>query len=206
MNTTAQQNTKSVSNTLTRWHKIADRVKQAAGDLAQKNMNTLHGSRSIDADTFSVRKGALEAATAKAIGEQSVMYFALLDALFAIRRALAQANVKHGVSDLLSQMEQAKQAGAYYASILETTEGTLSQEEFAALYSKKNAAAKNSSSSVSMYGVSVTFVSEAMVTDLTEKRDSARKLVNALADKLADANATRITLDVDLAVATVVGL
>jgi hypothetical protein len=206
MNATVQQNTKSVSNTLTRWHKIADRVKQAASETKQKNMNTLQSSRSIDADTFSVRKGALESATAKAIGEQSVLYFSLLGTLFMIRRALAQANVKNGVSDLLSQMEEAKQTGEYYENMLETTEGTLTQDEFSALYQKKNAAAKNSSSSVSMYGVSVTFMSEAMVAGVAEKRDAARKLVNALADKLSDANATRITLDVDLSVATVIGL
>lgn len=191
--------TKKISNTLTRWHKVAERVKVAATEMSQKNLQTVMGSRNLDADTFAVRRANLRAASVKATGEQTVLFFKLQRTLFQIRRALAKANVQFGVSDLLSNMEEAKQAMNYYTTLLGATEGALSEDEFASLAGRKNAAQN-------MYGVSVTFISAEQIASLTEDRDALKREVNALADRLSDANASKLSLDIDDDVVKAIGL
>jgi hypothetical protein len=192
--------TKKISNTLTRWHKIAERVKLAASELSQKNLQALQVGRNLDADAFTVRKATLQTAVGNAIGEQTDLYFALQEALFGIRRALAHANVQNGVADLLNEMEQAKQKANYYSNLVDSSAGALSVAEYSSLCAKRNA---NSSA---MYGATVTFLSTEQLADLTDKRDAARREVNALADRLADANASKLSLDISDEVANVVGL
>lgn len=192
--------TKSISNTLTRWHKVAERIKSATTELMHANVAVLTVGHQIDSDTFTVRKATLKAEAEKALVAQTALYFSLQDALFAIRKALAHANTAEGVSDRLNEMEAAKQKGAYYAALLETADGSLSVEEFSAL------AAKRSGTSSHMYGVNVTFISAEQKTALTEQRDRARREVNALADRLADANATKLSLTLSDEVVAFLGL
>jgi hypothetical protein len=194
--------TKSISNTLTRWHKIAERVKLAANELMEKNLMSVQAGHGLDVDTFAVRKDKLLAQTGTTIGEQTSLYFTLQDALFSIRRALAQANVQHGVADFLNQMEQAKQKVNYYSSLVDSAAGALSVAEYSALCSKRN----SNSNSSAMYGVTVTFLTEVQLAELTEKRNAARREVNAFADRLADANATKLSLEISAEVANVVGI
>lgn len=192
--------TKAISNSLTRWHKVAERIKGATTELKAANVACLSVGHQIDGDTFTVRKASLSSDADKALGTKTALYFSLQEALFAIRKALAHANTAHGVSDRLSEMEAAKQKGEYYSALLETADGSLSVEEFAAL------AAKRSGTSSHMYGVNVTFISAERLATLTEQRDSARREVNALADRLADANATKLSLQLSDEVVAFLGL
>lgn len=194
--------TKTISNTLSRWHKIADRIKAAAAEVMQENVQALHAGHNLDGDRFTVKQGAMRAAADRAVGAGTAEYLALQEALFTIRRAMARANTEHGVSDLLNQMEEAKQRANYYNSLLETNEGALTQSEFAALWAKKSGQVNGRE----MYGVSVTFVTDEMRSDMIAKRDAARKAVNTLADSLADANATKIALALDEVALAKVGL
>lgn len=190
---------KKITNTLTRWHKIAERIKIAANEISAANQQTIGGSRNLDLDTFAVRRASLRAATARAAGEQTELYFHLQRTLFQIRRALARSNVQFDVSDLLSQMEEAKQGMQYYASLVDAVDGALSEEEYAALAARKNA-------TQNMYGASVSFLTPEQIAGMTAKRDELKREMNALADRLSDANASKLTLEIDDAVVQVVGL
>lgn len=190
------------TNTLNRWHKVTDRIRNVAAELSQKTEQTLACGRSMDGDTFSVRRAALNAATAKAVGEQKALYFTLQHALFAIRRAVSRANTAAGVSDLLNQQEEAKQDVAYYDRLLAAVEGAMSQEEFAELVARKS---KNPQQS-QVYGLHVTFLSVEQIAELAKERDAMRRQFEALSDQLATANATQLTLDIDDQVIAVVGL
>lgn len=192
--------TKMISNTLTRWHKVAERIKSATSELMNANVAFLSTGHQIDGDTFTVRKATLQAEAAKVLADKTTLFFSLQEALFSIRKALAHANTAEGVSDRLNEMEAAKQKGAYYAALLDTADGSLSVEEFAAL------AAKRSGTASQMYGVSVTFISAEQKVALTEQRDRARREVNALADRLADANATKLSLQLSDEVVAFLGL
>lgn len=192
--------TKSLSNTLTRWHKIAERIQKAAQEIRAKNVAVLNSTQSIDVGAFDVRQDSLKAATNKVLTEQTELYLALQNALFTIRKALARANVKEDVSDLLADMEQAKQDEAYFAALLETAENALSVAEFAAL------AKKRAGTNTGMYDVSVTFISAEKLEHLSEQRDNARRQKDSLANRLSDANASKLSLSLDEKVVAFMGL
>jgi hypothetical protein len=193
---------KSLSNTLTRWHKIAERIQKAAQEIRAKNVSVLNSTQSIDVGAFDVRQESLKASTEKVLGEQTALYLALQGALFQIRKELAKANVKLEacVSDLLADMEFAKQTEAYYAALLETADNALSVAEFAAL-AKKRAGTNNG-----MYDVSVTFISAEKQAYLAEQRDNARREKDSLANRLSDANASKLALELDEQVVAFMGL
>jgi hypothetical protein len=194
--------TKQISNTLTRWHKVAERLKVGAAQLKQENISALMAGHRIDADSFNVRKAALQSTTAAALDEKTELYLALQNALFMIRKNLARTNTSAGVSDLLNEMEATKQRGDYYASLLETAEDCLSMAEYSSLASAKRSA----TTSTVLYGVNMTFVSPEEIARLTEARDAAKREVNGLADRLADANATKLSLELEDRVAAFLGL
>lgn len=194
--------TTSLSNTLTRWHHIAERIQKAAKEIFAKNVSVLQSTQSIDVGAFAVRQESLTAATQKVLGEQTVLYLALLGALFHIRKELAKANVRLEVcvSDLLADMELAKQTEAYFAALLDTADNALSVAEFAAL------AKTRAGTNTGMYDVSVTFISAEGQESLAEQRAAARRQKDSLANRLSDANATKLTLQLDEKVVAYMGL
>jgi len=192
--------TKAINSTLTRWHKVAERLQQGAGDLARENREALQAGQHIQHDAFSVRKESMTAAAAKALGERTELYFKLHDALFDIRAALAHANTKHEVSDLLNKKEKALQRMTYFDGLLATAKDCLSVAEFAALASKR------ANTTTGMFDVSVTFISAEKLAELTKARDSARRDRDNLADRLASANATQLQLALDEQVVEFLGL
>jgi hypothetical protein len=192
--------TKSLSNTLTRWHKIAERIQKAAQEIRGKNVSVLNSTQGIDVGAFDVRQDSLKAATEKVLVDQTELYLALQRATFTIRKALAHANVKEGVSSLLADMENAKQDEAYYAALLETADNALSVTEFAAL------AKKRAGTNTGMYDVTVTFISAEKQAELGEQRDRARREKDSLANRLSDANASKLSLELDEKVVAFMGL
>ena len=92
--------------------------------------------------------------------------------------------------------------GDYYANLLATADDCLSEEEYSLLANAKRTAA----TSTVLYGVNMTFMSKEQIASLIEAREGAKRAVNALADRLADANATKLALVLDDKVAAFLGL
>lgn len=195
---------KTLTHTLTRWHKIAERVKTASTELQVGMIQALNAGHNVDADTLRVRKDSLGATVDKAMGEQLVAWLALQAALFTIRQALAKANVESGVSSLLAELEQAKQELALYEAMLETQANTLSLSEFDALTPRLPSPSGTGQHLLSR--VSVTFISAEDQTEMSQRRAAARQRLNQLADQLAEANASKMTLSLDEAVLSHLGL
>ena len=198
---------KKITNTLTRWHKIAERIKGALNDRRQEVLGALQGGNSVDADTFSVRSNVLAEKASKALTEGMADVLRLQDALFYVRKELARANVQFLVSDLLNQMERAKQEMNFLEECIVAAGGKLSIEEMHNLASRRQA----QPAPQTVYGhgreqFSVSLVSTEQLDELKAKRDAARRSVNGLADKVADANANKLTLELDDIVVEVLGL
>jgi hypothetical protein len=190
---------KSLSNTLTRWHKIAQHIRDKAQEIRAKNVAVLNSTQGIDVGAFEVRQESLKAATEKALGEQSELYLALVHANFVIRKATGRANVEM-VSDLLADMEEAEQNAAYFAALLETADNALSVAEFAAL------AKKRAGTTTGMYDVTVTFISGEKQERLAAQRENARRSKDSLANRLSDANASKLVIELDEKVVAFMGL
>jgi hypothetical protein len=204
--------TKIVSNTLSRWHKIADRIRKE-GVLLQQDINqAVCAGNNIDFDTFDVRKDTLLAGAALALGAKLATYLRLQDTLFHIRKSLAHVNIKANISDLLNEQEQTKQLLEFFTILIESTASAMSVPDFVNLGQKK--AAQLSVQQDALGRVrrihsnqsAVALLTPERMEELLKARGILKIKLNGLADKLADANATKLELTIDLEVATLIGL
>lgn len=213
----SQAGHKQVSNTLTRWHKVAERIKVAADELQAAITHALNPDPSPDFDTFSVRKAALVRDAEEALREKRSLHTALTDTLYAIRRAVAHANVRHGVADILNDIERTKAEPSFLSSLIAAAESAMSVEEFEALGSRRAARADQPQPADATGGMfrraaqqnavpRVTFIGSPDLSLDVARRSELRVRMNALTDRLSEANATRIDIEVDPRVAALIGL
>jgi hypothetical protein len=198
---------KNITNTLSRWHKVAERLKMAVNENRQEAISALQAGASIDLDTFTVRGDSLlaNASAALAGGAESVLR--LQGALFYVRKEVARANIEFKVSDLLNDMELAKQELNFWEECLATAADKLSADEMKNLSLLRKA----QPAPQSVYGhgherFSVNLISAESLTGLKSRRDAARRRVNTLADDISNANASKLTLALDDTVVALLGL
>jgi hypothetical protein len=206
---------KVISNTLTRWHKIAERMHQAAVEVDQEISQAVNPGAAVDFDTFEVRQNALTAAAEVALTSKTQLYHALEEALFDVRRVLAHANVKHGITDLLNAREAIKSKVLFYTKHIEAAQSAMPPEEFTALGLRRSIQPAQSQSDLTMMRLRgrdgngssrVTFMTAALLAEWTEKRDTLRRKQTNIADQLSDCNACRIEIEIEDRVAQALGL
>lgn len=197
--TTAIETVK-VQNSLSRWHKVADRVRVASKALETEILETLNKGLGLNSDTFSVRKGVLKTETAVAISTKKALRAAMQKTLFQIRRELARANVNHGISDILNAQEEVKQDLAFHEQLIGATDDRLSVGELESLVTRR------AGQDTRYQSDSVTFVTDEAKAALIAERDALKIKRDQLSDRLADANAERLALDIDKVVAQAIGI
>lgn len=195
--------TKNVANTLTRWHKISERVRIASKKVQEEILCTMNHGHHMDADTFSVMKNRFVTETKNALSQKRKLHNAMVATLFDIRKAVAMANVTNGVSDLLNQIERYKQERAFLEAMIESQKGHTTMADYEALAIKK---AKPGVTSYHVHSGSVSFVAESQMAELVAEFTSLGIKLNELTDKLSDANATKLTIAIDDAVAAEIGM
>lgn len=198
---------KAITNTLSRWHKIAERIKIAANESRQETLRALQTGANIDPDAFAVRRETLQANAGEALTTGFETVLKLQGAVATVREALARANVQHGVSDLLNRTEKLKQELAFVSECLSATEGKLSVSEMEQLVARR----KENPGTPSPYShlqerLGVSFATDEQVTKLKARRDEVRRKLNALSDKVSTANASTMTLELDEDVIALAGL
>lgn len=198
--------TKKISNTLSRWHKVADAVKAAAQKVKAENQAKLTAGACLSEDTFKVRKDALKVSADSVAETGTPLYLRLLTTLFRIRKALAHANTRHHVSDLLAEQEENKQTIQYYTEMIEAAQGGVSVAEYESLirYNKE----RNSGNATYRGTLTehVTFVEPVTLEVMREKLAGLEREKFALSNRVADANATKLEIEIDLDVAVLIGL
>jgi hypothetical protein len=195
---------KQITNTLTRWHKIAERVLEQERRVMQDINTALTTTHRLDVDAFEVRRSVFENAAKEAATGKLDLLVALQAARFKIKTALGRANVEFGVSALLTDMKRVSEERDVIQAVYDTSVHSISATDFEKLIERKKA--DETTQRTALAAQRVTFVPAEVQKALKERIDAAVRHLNALADKLADANASKITLDIDEAVATAVGL
>lgn len=198
---------KNITNTLSRWHKIAERLKTATTEQRQEALTALQAGASVDLDTFTVRGETLQANAREALVGGTASVLRLFDALFHVRKEVARANIEFKVSDLLNDMERAKQELNFREECLATAADKLSVAEMQNLSNLRSA----QPAAANVYGhgrerFSVSLVSTESVAELKSKRDDARRKVSALSDQISNANASKLTIVLDDSVVALLGL
>jgi hypothetical protein len=198
--------TQKITATLTRWHKLAERIKNAAQEQRQDVLSTLQAGGSLDMATFTVRGDALLSRAKDALTGGAETVLRLQEALFLVRKELASANVRFKVSDLLAEMELAKQEQQFWDACIETAKNRISAQEMKQLGDLRAAQTATQTAMSAHDRFSLSLVSDEAMVDMKAKRDAARRKVNALSDKIANANAAQLSLDIDQSVVNLVGL
>ena len=196
-------NATKLSLSLTRWHKVADRIRTEANELKAKNIAALMAGDSMDNGEFEVRRDALAQNAADAVTKGGELYFQLQDTLFKIRSAVAAANANPtiGVSVRLNEMERWKQRVQYLTEVCATFDDALSAEQFGKLVEIRKGDAQ-----AYLRSSDVTFVAQEEQTRLRNELAEARRKMNEASDSVAEANATKIAIEIDDRVVALVGL
>ena len=205
-----------IKNTLTRWHKIVERLqaRMAQIDFKIAEFVGTHVVSVEDAEA-ELAKGAEDFSKAKALVVEGQN---VSRTIREIRSALAKANANGGVSDLLAEIEETKRNIGLMTRFAMCQENTDIQKAMSIIAKKKSDIAKyeeriGTDAGILAFitrakGEHITFsaVSAAEQEKAAEDVEAMRRRIIIATDKLAELNAAVITLDIDDAVAKTVGL
>ena len=185
----------SKSFTLTRWHKIVERLNGAIGELSQTAKKRL-AENSFDVKTRSIYTEEKVSKMAKEGLEALTKAQELLKDVTLIRQNLAEENVRSGVSSRLSEIDTLQREASLIRSMVTGVEDKLSLKDFLTLDPQdfnQNNASSLIRGNASAFGVTV--ISEHETETLKQRLASIKKRISNLSDEVADANRGKISID-----------
>lgn len=198
----------SISNTLSRWHKVAGRIKSRITEL-QAEIRSATAEQHLDVDSFIIRKERMQANASEAYNVKLPLMLELNAALFEVRKQLAEANVKFGVSAALVEMELARQNQILLQDIhLDSLDSgyVLTTADFEKLVALKKAAPAEQQVNRSSDRAAVSFADTEKNSQIETQIEELGRKVVGLSDKLSDLNATKLSIDLPELVCKELGL
>lgn len=193
-----------IKNTLTRFHKIAERIAQKRQQVQEAILKGVTPV-TLDASVLAVRGAGLETEANFAVDESLAQFDRLSHAYFKVRNALAEANVENDVAKTLASQEQAKRRISLLTSILESQSNAMAQKEAQAIFTARST--EEAQVRRGLYdSLTVTFLSEERLLHVRSELALAELSLAKLGDKLADLNARQLTVEIDDRTATELGL
>lgn len=193
-----------IKNTLTRFHKIAERIAQKRQQVQEAILKGVTPV-TLDASVLAVRGAGLETEANFAVDESLAQFDRLSHAYFKVRNALAEANVENDVAKTLASQEQAKRRISLLTSILESQSNAMAQKEAQAIFTARST--EEAQVRRGLYdSLTVTFLSEERLLHVRSELTLAELSLAKLGDKLADLNARQLTVEIDDRTATELGL
>ena len=192
---------RSFNLTLSRWHHVADRIRQVADSRASEALMALNGT-SVGATLTQDQVEALRARGAKAL-ESLALARTAQTTVALIRRALAQANAQAGVTGLLADAEGKRREAKLlrqFAGLDLVTKTGLDQANDAL------AAAQARERTFGRTDIAVTLVAPNALDGLANEAAALESAVAALTDQVADLNRTKLELSLPEELAQIVGL
>lgn len=183
---------KSVSYTMTRWHKIAARINAAvaeAVEAANKKLTQVKCSTTTKAAYTEESIGVMRTA---GLGELALADKLLTD-LSKIKSVIGQKNVEIGVTQKLSEADVATRQMNLYKNFLSANDEKIS---FAAFQ-----VAGSTDASKSIYGHDsnshgIAVLSEKDLAEIKGKMDMYKKMASKLSDEVADLNRTKVVIEI----------
>lgn len=180
-----------VPMTLSRCHKVAERLRAKVAEAAEA-VTTGLGIVRIDGLAGESQLAALSASRDKADVALKAHHESN-QALQAVRAAIGRANVVAGVSDLLAEQEAIGRRIKLLRGVLATHTTTAIQPDELSEYRPLNQVKEVFSRGDA--GVQVTLLTAAYRAQLEAEIAALQKQLYRVSDAVADANATRVTLD-----------
>lgn len=186
----------TIQNTLSRLHKIAERVNQRRIQLGEAILVATM-PQSLDSATAAVQGRDLEQRAQQALEKDLVKHAAYLTAYQAIRNALARANVDHHISAVLAQQTAMRNRASLLQELLDRPDHAVSLTQAASIFEARQAEPANAGIRRSLDVLSVSPISPEQRAALERELDDISRQMVRLDDQLADLNATRITVELD---------
>ena len=195
--------TKICTLTLTRWHKVAERLSREYTESVYASKQTLSNTK-VSSFLGSEQQDALRRA-AKDATDRLRRAFDVQDALSDVRRALGDATVMNGVSPKLAELDKLNRRLKVVTELVEgQSPNMISIEQLASIPLDYVADGNSYDSKRPLLHVGMLGKDEVMM--LKADFESIRSRSYALSDEIADLNKATLTLTVSQTVATLAGI
>jgi len=185
---------------LTRWHKVADRLSRVLSEESNKIKKTFNATK-LTAYLGESQTEQLYAETENSLQKMELVY-KLQETIAAIRSGLGDANCRHGISAKLAQLECVNRKVGFLSDILDKQDRSwvaIDELEYMA-----------TGRFVDNYGratqIEVKMLLPEKLLALEEQRETLRAESFALADQVADLNRATMVFDLDEDLARLGGL
>lgn len=192
-----------ITNTMNRWHKVIERIAQVKTSAE----NDLRTSATITFAGVS-RGSAVEKADA-ALGQldqHRQLIMAANAAISEVRKALARANVELGVSDALADMETIRKDIDVLNNILAYSSRESADSLVAHLNLRVADASQEVRDRINEQTFTASVMSAAVRDEVRKEAEQLELRKHALADKVSEVNATKITVEIDDVIAKRLGM
>lgn len=194
---------KTCTLTLTRWHKVAERLSREYTESVYAVKQTLNNTK-VSSYLGSEQQEALRSAAQDAT-ERLARAFRVQDAVSEVRQALGDANVKNGVSPKLAELDKLNRRLKVVTDLVEGQSPSMISIEQLENIPADYVADGNSYDSKRPL-LHVRMLSKDDLTRLKADFESIRSQAYALSDEVADLNKATLTLTVSQEVATLAGI
>jgi hypothetical protein len=192
-----------VSNTLNRWHKVVERIQQS---LNRVNVRIEQQSQvSINYANREIR-----AAQAKEQEKEVLSLIAtrakLMNTIAQIRSVINRQNTETGISEAMAKMQALQaQANALDTFLRSAERWNKVGDVLTTMESDAKMAIETKTQMRNVNDVA-TVMSAESIAELRKTQEQLTREVHVLSDKISDANATKVVIDIDEEVATHVGI
>lgn len=191
-----------LSNTLTRWHKIAERITSRMKAIQSEISRSI--AYSGDVSIIEVLHLDLVKTAKVAVSDKASMYQELNNALVLIKASIAKSNASAGVSSFLVEIEGARRQIQFLESLVNSLQSAVHVENCLELAAKANP--DDSRSHMLRSHFTVRLINDDEFTTLKQNLANETRRMEGLTDKLADANASKVVIELSDSVCAELGL
>jgi chemotaxis protein histidine kinase CheA len=189
--------------TLTRWHKVAERLARDYGESVSECRSTLTQTV-VSAYLGEEQEKFLQNQTHSALANLE-RAFGIQDAVAHIRHLVGEANVREGVSAKLAEFDKLNRRVKTLSEVVESQ--STDMVSVAQLRSiPKDYVADGASYDSKRPKIKVRMLDMDAMERLADQLSTARKAVYALSDEVSDLNKAKLSIDLETDVASAAGL
>jgi len=189
--------------TLTRWHKVAERLAREYGEAVSESRSTLTQT-AISAYLGEEQEEFLQTQTQTALTNLD-RAFRIQDAVAHVRHLVGDANVREGVSAKLAEFDKLNRRVKALSEVVESQSSDMvSVTQLRGI--PKDYVADGASYDSKRPRIKVRMLDTQALERLADQLSNARKAAYALSDEVSDLNKAKLSIELETEVASAAGL
>ena len=189
--------------TLTRWHKVAERLAREYGESVSESRSTLTQT-AISAYLGEEQEEFLQTQTQTALANLD-RAFQIQDAVAHVRHLVGDANVREGVSAKLAEFDKLNRRVKALSEVVESQSSDMvSVTQLRSI--PKDYVADGASYDSKRPRIKVRMLDTQALERLADQLSNARKAAYALSDEVSDLNKAKLSIELETEVASAAGL